>query len=1102
MSLKFFYRVSVVWLALASMVMLAQPVTAQDWTPYTGVGSSAHVVSPEVRSLPLAPGKVSQVTNVPLLHRPSFVPPGPPSGPDAARQTTSGPSLATTSGSGFDGVLFNGIYPSDSNLSVSPKQIVQTTNVQFAVYNKTGTLLKGPVALDSLFSGLSNLCGSNNGGDPIVLWDKIANRWLISQLAYNNNFTSNYVCIAVSQTDDATGSFNLYSFAFSHLPDYPKFGVWKSSDSTGTSDYYFSANLFSTALFYGPVVCAFNGSDMQNNRTARYACSQGSTSDVSLLPSDYDGDPSQAPVEANNFVELSTAGTATTGQSLFMFPFTVTWGTGNTGGTLNNPTRATINVPAYTVACAGGTCIPQPGTTQQLDSLGDRLMYRLAYRKFSGYESLLVNHSVDPGTGNAGIRWYELRNSGGGWSVYQAATFAPDNANYRWMASIAQDKNSNIGVGYSISNSASLYPSIYYTGRASGDPLNTLSTNENTIIAGTGAETGGSRWGDYTSLSLDPSDDCTFWYTNEYYLPHNGVAWRTRIDWFQLTGCGIGSTSTSTTVSSNNNPSTYGQSVTFTATVSPSSATGSVQFFDGSTSLGTATVSGGSASVSTSALSAGSHSITAKYSGDSTYAASTSAALTQTVNQAATTSTVTSSLNPSAYSQTVTFTATLSPSSATGTVQFFDGNISLGTAAVSGGSASISASALSVGSHSITATYSGDSNFTGSTSAAFTQIVNQAATTTTVSSSPNPSTYGQNVTFTATVSPLSATGTVQFFDGSTSLGSATLTGGSASVSTASLSVGSHSITATYSGDSNFTGGTSAVFTQNVNQPGTTTTVTSSLNPSTYGQNVTFTATVAPSSATGTVQFFDGSMSLGSATLTGGSASVSTSSLSAGSHSITAIHSGDSNFSGSTSAALTQIVNQVATTTTVTSSLNPSTYGQNVTFTATVSPSSATGTVQFFDGSTSLGSATLSGGSASVSTSSLSPGSHSMTATYRGDSNFSTSTSVVLIQEVNGPPGFTLSATPSSLLAPQGSTVTSTITVTPSGGFTADVALSVTGVLPQSAATLDPNPVPGGSGTSALTIILGRNTPRKTYTLTVTGSGGGLSNSTTVTLTVQ
>jgi hypothetical protein len=356
----------------------------------------------------------------------------------------------------------------------------------------------------------------------------------------------------------------------------------------------------------------------------------------------------------------------------------------------------------------------------------------------------------------------------------------------------------------------------------------------------------------------------------------------------------------------------------------------------------------------------------------------------------------------------------------TGTVLFKDGSTTLATVSLSGGSATYSTAALAKGSHSITAVYSGDSNYLTSTSGALSQVVNQAATTTTVTSSRNPSTYGQSVTFTATVAIVAPgsgipSGTVTFKDGSTTLGTVNFSSqGQATFTTSSLAAGSHSITAVYNGDSNFTGSTSSALTQSVLLDTTVTVTSSNNNPSTYGQAITFTATVSPTPPaggvpTGTVTFMDGNTVLGTGTLNSSSqATFTTTLLTAGSHSITAVYGGDVNYAGSTSAVLTQTVSQAGTTTAVSSSANPGTYGQPVTFTAAVTSFAGarpSGTVQFWDGSTLLGTGTLVWDAttgqmeATFTTSSLSRGTHSIHATYLGDSNFNGSTSSNLSETI-------------------------------------------------------------------------------------------------------
>jgi YVTN family beta-propeller protein len=364
---------------------------------------------------------------------------------------------------------------------------------------------------------------------------------------------------------------------------------------------------------------------------------------------------------------------------------------------------------------------------------------------------------------------------------------------------------------------------------------------------------------------------------------------------------------------------------------------------------------------------------------------------------------LTSSKNPSGAGETVTFTATVTGGGGTptGEVNFLDGAKVLGTSPLSGGQASFNTSTLALGRHSITAVYSGDTSFDSSTSSVLTQNV-LAATTTIVTSSLNPSLPGQSVTFTASVSASGTpTGTVTFMDGVSTLGTATLSAQQATFVTSGLAQGSHSITAVYGGDANFAGSTSAVLTQVV-LAATTTSVVSSVNPSAFNQSVTFTATVSSAlgTPTGTVTFTDGASPLGTSTLINGQASFNTAGLTLGSHSIVAAYAGDANFQNSTSAPLTQVV-LAATTTALTSSVNPSLPSQPVTFTATVSGSGGTptGTVTFKDGSNSLGTATLSSGQAIFVTSSLAQGSHSITAVYGGDGNFQGSTSAAVNQVV-------------------------------------------------------------------------------------------------------
>ena len=496
------------------------------------------------------------------------------------------------------------------------------------------------------------------------------------------------------------------------------------------------------------------------------------------------------------------------------------------------------------------------------------------------------------------------------------------------------------------------------------------------------------------------------------------------------------------TLTSSLNPSGYGQAVTLTAIVTPDSPgagilTGRVGFREGLTTLGVAYIdASGRATVTfpgtdaygtpLAALSPGNHTFTAYYWGDPIFGEVTSAPLTQTVkpvSTVSTTTTLTSPVNPSAYGQAVTFTAAVTPNSPgggtpTGTVTFKDGATVLATGTLNTSAiATYSTSALGAGNHSITAVYNGDTNDQGSSSSTLPQTVIQASTTTRLTSSRNPSVYGQAVTITATVAAVSPgggtpTGTVTFKDGATVLGIGALdAGGRATFTTSSLRVGNHSITAVYSGNTNFSVSTSTVLTQAVNRAGTAAALSSSANPSVHGQAVSFTATVAAVSPgggtpTGTVTFKDGTAILGTGALGAGTARFTTSSLRVGRHSITAVYSGDTNFSVSTSTVLTQTVNPESTATGLTSSANPSVYGRRVTFTATVagvSPGGGTptGTVIFKDGATILGTrAPDAGGRATFTTSSLRVGRRPITAVYEGSTNYRASTSARLTQRVS------------------------------------------------------------------------------------------------------
>ena len=506
----------------------AQNPRGQTGPPQVEVSHAIqHDVSPPLRDMPNPPR-----SDVPREKPLKSVPHGAAANQqDPVVQTSDGPLVGTTGGLNIAGVG-DGDYgfvpnaaPPDTNLAAGATQVVQWVNESFAVFNKTtGAIAPGfPKAGNTLWAGFGGGCEANNDGDPIVQYDKANNRWILTQFSVT---TTPYLqCVAVSTTSDATGTYNRYAFSYGNtqFPDYPKLGVWPDA-------YYISFNIFNNGVtFAGSKVCAYDSAAMRSNAPATQVCFQLSSSFGGLLPSDLDGSTPPPAGSPNFFMNFGS-------NSLNLWKFHVDFTT-PANSTLSSPTN--IPVAAFSAACNGGACITQPGTRQTLDSLADRLMYRLAYRNFGDHEALVVNHSVSVGQSKrnkvAAIRWYELRNPNGVPTVFQQGTFSPD-SNHRWMGSIAMDKVGDIAVGYSVSSS-SVFPSIRYTGRVPTDALGTLQT-EATITPGGGSQlTNLNRWGDYSAMSVDPVDDCTFWYTTEYLKSSGTFNWSTRIASFKFPGC-------------------------------------------------------------------------------------------------------------------------------------------------------------------------------------------------------------------------------------------------------------------------------------------------------------------------------------------------------------------------------------------------------------------------------------------------------------------------------------------------------------------------------------------------------------------------------------
>jgi hypothetical protein len=444
-------------------------------------------------------------------------------------------AIAPVTGANFEGVGdgFTGpqgtytppVFPPDPNIAVGPHDIVEVVNTDLAVFAKDGTPTYGPVQTNTVFAGFGGACEIDNDGDPIVQYDAAADRWMISQFANVSSSTGPYdECVAVSATADPTGAYHRYAFEYDGFPDYPKIGVWPDA-------YYVSYNMFdsSDGGFQGGQVCALDRASMLAGSQATQQCFTTSTG--GLMPSDVDGTP--PPPGAPDLV-LGLTGSST---SINAWRFHVDWADPG-ATTLTGPTQ--VAVAPYAGTCSGADCIPQEGALS-LDGLGDRLMYRLAYRNFGDHQSWVVTHSVVSGS-SVGPRWYELRlNAQGDPQVYQQGTYAPDGS-YRWMGSVAMDQAGGIGLGYSISSPTS-HPSADYTGRQADDPPGLMTVTEGSLVDGTGAQTQETsprnRWGDYTAMRVDPADECTFWYVNEYHATDGRKNWRTRIGSFAVPGCGF-----------------------------------------------------------------------------------------------------------------------------------------------------------------------------------------------------------------------------------------------------------------------------------------------------------------------------------------------------------------------------------------------------------------------------------------------------------------------------------------------------------------------------------------------------------------------------------
>lgn len=466
--------------------------------------------------------------------------PTPPVRGPSALRAFAPEAAAPVPGVNFDGIPATGVLPPDTVGDVGPNHYIQMVNSAFSIFDKSGNLLAGPTLINALWTNFGGPCETLNNGDPIVRYDHVADRWMMSQFALPGGNQGFFECIAISRTSDPVGGgWFLYAFPTNDassgapvFPDYPKIAVWGDAYYMGTQRGFPNGGLD---------VWAFERDQMLVGAPAAAVQFSVPAPSLFLMPSDLDGPP--PPAGTPNFFVRQVDGDRFGGNDrLEVFAFSVDWA--NPGASSFVQVGSLATDPFDSVLCSAdllGACIPQPNVDQRLESLTIWPMWRLQYRNFGSHEAMVVNHTVDrDGNDHAGIRWYELRRApGGNWSIFQQGTYAPDEV-HRWMGSIAMDQDGNIALGYSVS-SDSVFPGIRYAGRLVTAPPGTLNQPETVIVDGSGSQThSSSRYGNYSSMDVDPVDDCTFWYTSEYYNTTSTAGWRTRVASFRNPECGPG----------------------------------------------------------------------------------------------------------------------------------------------------------------------------------------------------------------------------------------------------------------------------------------------------------------------------------------------------------------------------------------------------------------------------------------------------------------------------------------------------------------------------------------------------------------------------------
>jgi uncharacterized membrane protein len=941
-------------------------------------------------------------------------------------------------GNGFPGYTVS-VVPADADLAVGDTQVVQWVDVSYAVFDKaSGAVISGPMLGSTFWAGFGGGCEFTNGGDMIIQWDKLAHRWIATQNVYSSPFLT---CVAISTSPDATGTYYRYSFPQPHLPDYPKWGVWPDG-------YYQTQNNFSPdgSTYYGPYVCAYDRTKMlAGDPTAQQICFQLGVFDSSLLPADLDS-PATPPPAGQPELLLGSINTGSPKiyQYLFHADFVTPSNSTISGGGGANP----ITVAAFSMACGGfGACVPQPNVPDMLDAVGDRLLYRLAYRNFSDHQTWLASHSVATGS-SMGERWYEFRapENSTNLSVYQQGTYAPDSS-YRWMGSLAMDKAQDIALGYSVSSS-SLFPSLSYTGRVPGDGLGTME-GEALIVSGSGSQTGSNnRWGDYTSMAIDPTDDCTFWYTAQYYELTASFNWSTQLASLKFPTCG---SAPDFSMAASPTSLTIGQNGQATVAVT----TGVVNGFNNAVAL------------SASGAPAG---VTVTFNPSSIPAPGNGSA----------------SMNIAVSGTALVGSYTLTLTGSGGGVQH---SLEIALTITAPGSFTISASPSSL---SVTQGSQGTTTATTAISGAFNSAITLSASGlpagTTVSFGTNPIAAPGNGTSTVNFAVASTTAVGSYPITLTGIGggvqqSTTLTLNVVSPPTFTLQLRPMAISV------------------GQGQQGTTGAFTSVFNG--FNAPISLTASNAPAGVT--VAFATNPIPAPGSGSSGVTVSVS-SSTPTGTYGVTVSGSG-----GGVQQSVTMILTVTSPNFTISASPSSLAVAQGAQGTSTIGTTisagfngaitlSASGLPSGTTASFSTNPIPAPGSGSSTLTlrvgASTPVGTYPVTVTGTGGGLQRTATVTLTVTS------FTISALPASLSIPQANQASTVITTTPVNGFNGAIGLSASGLPAGTTAAFSPATIPApGLGTSTLTITTSSSTPAGTYTVTVTGTGGGAQKTMTLTLTV-